>query len=59
MYEERALDCLQRSLEMMPAGRREEFWRNTVQEGDPALAPLRGGKMFKRLAAHYGKSTSP
>jgi tetratricopeptide (TPR) repeat protein len=53
-YQERALDYLRRTLEMIPAERRARFWRDQV-EADPALKGIPRGAEYFQLEARYGR----
>src|ERR1019366_6620590 len=53
LYEEKAFDCLRRTLEARPPEGRVAFWREVVQN-DPALAPIRRGTAYALLARKYG-----
>jgi len=52
LFEDKAIDCLLRTLEELPEARRPAFWRNQVQ-ADPAFAPLRRVGPYSRLGARY------
>jgi serine/threonine protein kinase/tetratricopeptide (TPR) repeat protein len=51
---EKALDCLRRTMELMPQDRQSSFWREQVQN-DPALAAIRGNGQYGTLALMYAR----
>jgi len=53
-YEEKALQYLGRTMEELPEERRVAFWRDQVQK-DPALAGIRRGEGYSRLAQRYSQ----
>ena len=50
---QKAFDYLIRALEKMPPEQRSAFWRDQIQS-DPALAAVRSGYLYVKLAAQYG-----
>jgi tetratricopeptide (TPR) repeat protein len=52
VYREKALSCLNRTLEELPQEKRASFWRKQVQT-DPALAAIRYGSWYSILAVRY------
>jgi len=57
LYEEKALGCLNRTLDKVTPERRATFWRQQV-EVDPALTAIRRGAAYFELAARYGRPGS-
>ncbi len=56
VYRETALDYLARTLDQLPEERRAAFWQKQVA-ADPALAAIRQGPRYGKLAARYGRAT--
>jgi tetratricopeptide (TPR) repeat protein/tRNA A-37 threonylcarbamoyl transferase component Bud32 len=52
-YEEKSLKHLNGAMEEQPEKDRARFWRERVEK-DPALAPIRGGRLYLQLARKYG-----
>jgi tetratricopeptide (TPR) repeat protein len=57
-YRLRAMECLQRGLELVPAADRASFWREKMCP-DTALDPIRGDDAFKQLAEKAGGTRVP
>jgi tetratricopeptide (TPR) repeat protein len=52
-YEDRGLDCLRRSLELVPVERRSAVWREL--KADPVLQVFRRSTGYSQLTARYGR----
>jgi hypothetical protein len=57
-YRLRAVECLQLSLELVPAADRASFWREKMSP-DTALDPIRCDHAFKQLAEKAGGTSVP
>ncbi|MBY0522881.1 MAG: tetratricopeptide repeat protein [Gemmataceae bacterium] len=55
-YRERAMELLQKSLDLQPEKDRQSFWRGTVQT-DSTLDSIRKDPKYVRLEAQYGRSS--
>src|SRR5262249_30609239 len=53
-YRERAVELLQKSLDLRPENARQSFWRETVQK-DSALDAIHKEPKYVRLEARYGR----
>jgi serine/threonine protein kinase/Flp pilus assembly protein TadD len=51
-YAARAVDLIRQSLGKLPAGRRAEFWRQSIAS-DPALDPIRDTPVFVQLNGEF------
>jgi tetratricopeptide (TPR) repeat protein len=54
-YQERAVQLIRASVELLPAKERRPFWRDKVLP-DSALSPVHGSTEFLRLGAEYSQS---
>jgi tetratricopeptide (TPR) repeat protein len=50
---ERAVQLLEKAIELLPAARRASFWQTTVRS-DGALGAVQGSEAYRRLARLYG-----
>jgi eukaryotic-like serine/threonine-protein kinase len=53
LYEDRALNCLERTLAVRPPEGRAAFWREVIEK-DPALDAVRRSPKYPKLAQKYG-----